>query len=302
MDDFIRSLSLHLPIYALSWQFTTVLLIAAAIGIALGLYCRFFLGAFLVWGLVVGFVGSLVLWLLISVLALKWALLLAAALALVIFAGFYLDEQTPVTGAELVAAAAVRDSQLAELFSHDNGAAESIADALNLGLDEAEPKWPSGHFFAGIPRRVTENLKILLIMGFGGIGSLALVFHFLVPAPNNPQILNYERSCTAMPSREAAECFMSKTALVEAQLMESIDTTSAVVYWAGKEGTGDQWKAEMSFSLEDWFEHRDRLCKTQRFLLPMSFDATPYIARCRLRMTVEFVGVLAKYGSGKIVR
>ena len=109
MREFIENVSLHAPLFATEESFLFVLAVCLAAGVALGIFCRLVYGAFLLWGFLVGSIGLLLLWVLVAALPVKWALVLAAAVALPIALLFYIDQKSEVTAAEFEAAAAKRD-------------------------------------------------------------------------------------------------------------------------------------------------------------------------------------------------
>jgi len=185
MEEFFSTISLHTPIFAGEWNVATVISIAIGAGLLLALYCRVTFGAYFVWGFMVGMLGALFLWLVIAVIPLKWAILVVAAMVLLIGAGFYIDEQSRVTAAELVDAAAERNPYLLALFERDPEAAESITETLNLGLDDAEPIWPPESHLAGISKRVTQNVRYMLTYGFALLGVMALLIHFAIPSKSD---------------------------------------------------------------------------------------------------------------------
>lgn len=313
MEEFLSTLSFHTPIFPLDWNITKVLAIAVVAGVLLGIYCRLSLGAFLIWGLLVGFLGVLLLWLLVSVLALKWAIVVAGGIALLISVGFYLDEQTPVTGTELVDAAAMRNSHLSELFDRDPNAAASIAETLNLGLDESEPKWPGDSALAGIPKRVTRNIRFMLTFGFALLGILALFFYFeaLLPVedgidlPTEDALAQFEKECGGMSGIVEERCILILTARLELRLAAVTDSAEDVVLEKNVEPNGNQlivpidaWRISMQASNQHWLKYRDSTCDTIKYLTYLGSGTGRFIARCRLRMTFEHVKRMESYGYG----
>lgn len=313
MEEFVSSLSLHAPFFDLGWDVTRVLIVAGAVGLLLGLYCRLVLGAFLVWGIVVGFLITLLAWVLVSVLALKWALILAAGVALVLGVLFYLDEQTPVTGSELIAAAKTRNSHLVELFDRDPDAADSIAETLNLGLDESDPKWPSDSLLAGLSMRVTRNVRNMLLLGFSVLAVFALVVHWGLSAPveYTGRVPSYddlsllEAECDLFSGIEEEQCLLGHTKDLEARIPDLLDQASIRVQSISENEVlpltdlqMKKWELEMLYSYRDWVTYRDRRCDTIKYLTHFGSGTGPFVAHCRLRMTFEHLHRLEMYGSG----
>jgi hypothetical protein len=175
MREFIENVSLHAPLFATEESFLFVLAVCLAAGVALGIFCRLVYGAFLLWGFLVGSIGLLLLWVLVAALPVKWALVLAAAVALPIALLFYIDEKSEVTAAEFEAAAAKRDIDLEEMFSGDPDAAEIMAEIANLDVEDPSNDWPEGSMFQGIPKRVVRNAALMLLGGYLALSAIALI-------------------------------------------------------------------------------------------------------------------------------
>ena len=312
MKEFLMNISLHAPLYPLDWTLTVVLSGASVVGLVLGLYCRRTLGAFLIWGLVVGFLGSLFVWLIISVLALKWATIVFGTAALLLFAGFYLDEQAPVTGAELVEAAAARNSHLGDLFAQDEEAADSIAATLNLGLDESEPKWGADSMFAGIPKRVTRMIRFMLTIGVGALVVLTMVFLYAVPSPDASDehvatdtiLAQYEETCGELSGIVEERCLLEITKGLEKRINALIGSAETAVLGSYDElGTIranvpiERWRSSMIESEQQWLQYRDSTCDTLKYLTYLGSGTGRFVATCRLRMTFAHVQRLESYGA-----
>ena len=167
--EFIENISLNAPLFASDESFLFVLAVSLAAGVALGIYCRLVYGAFLLWGFLVGSIGLLLIWVLVAALPVKWALVLAAAVALPIVVLFYVDEKSEVTAAEFEAAAAKRNIDLPDLFSGDPDAAKIMAEIANLGVEDPSNDWPEGSMFRGIPKRIVRNAALMLVGGYSGL-------------------------------------------------------------------------------------------------------------------------------------
>jgi uncharacterized protein YecT (DUF1311 family) len=313
MEEFFRSLSIHAPIFDLGWTVAKILVVAAAAGLLLGLYCRLVLGAFLIWGLLVGFLGVLFVWLLVSVLALKWTILFAGGVALLIGALFYLDEQSPVTGSELVAAATTRNSHLLELFDRDPDATASIAETLNLGIEESDPRWPSDSALAGIPKRVTRSVRLILTFGFSVLAILALFVYWGMPSPggavgvlsNYDELSLYETECNELSGIQEEQCLLSHTEELEARLSSLLERSKQLIHDRSENqvlpltaNQMDMWKLQMLISYREWTEYRDSTCDTIKYLTHFGSGTGRFVARCRLRMTFEQIRRLETYGAG----
>jgi len=166
MKEILNSISLHEPLVSSDYGFMVALVVALAAGAGLSLFCRFYYKGFVIWGFLVGSLGLLVLWLIMTVLALKWTLVAAGAVGLPIWILFYVDEQSIFTAVELEQAAIQRESEMRRLFENDPEAAQSIADNLNLGIDDPPDDWPEGSFFRGMSKRIVRNAVLMLIGGY----------------------------------------------------------------------------------------------------------------------------------------
>ena len=174
VKELLNSISLHEPLVSSDYGFGVALVAALVVGAGLSLFCRVYYNGFALWGFLAGSLGLLVLWLILTVLALKWALVAAAAIGLPIWILFYVDEQSIVTAIELEQAAIQRESELQQLFENDPEAAQSMADNLNLGIDDPVDDWPEGSLFLGIPRRIVRNAAMMLIGGYAVLIYVAL--------------------------------------------------------------------------------------------------------------------------------
>ncbi len=169
VKELLNSISLHESLVSSDYGFGVALVAALAAGAGLSLFCRVYYKSFVLWGFLVGSLGLLVLWLILTVLALKWALVAAGAIGLPIWILFYVDEQCVVTAIELEQAAIQRESELQQLFEDDPEAAQSMADNLNLGIDDPVDDRPEGSFFLGIPKRIVRNAALMLIGGYAAL-------------------------------------------------------------------------------------------------------------------------------------
>jgi hypothetical protein len=176
MGEFLRNIELHEPLVSGSYGFMAALLVALAAGVALSIFCKVYYRAFALWGFLVGSLGLLFLWLILTVLALHWALVVAAGIALPIWILFYIDEQSIVTAVELEQAAIQRESELQQLFESDPEAARSMAETLNLGNDDPTGDWSEGSIFQGIPRRIVRNAILMLIGGYAALIYVAVKY------------------------------------------------------------------------------------------------------------------------------
>ena len=169
MKEILNNISLHAPLVGSDHGFMVALVVALAAGAGLSLFCRFYYNGFALWGFLVGSLGLLLLWLILAVLTLKWALVTAGAVGLPIGILFYIDEQSIVTAIELKQAAIQRESEMQQLFEDDPEAAQSMADNLNLGIDDPVDDWPEGSVFQGIPKRIVRNAALMLIGGYAAL-------------------------------------------------------------------------------------------------------------------------------------
>jgi len=170
VKESLNRASLHEPLVNSDYGFGLALVAALAAGAGLSWICRVYYKGFALWGFLVGSLGLLVLWLILTVLAFKWALVAAAAaIGLPIWILYYVDEQSIVTATELEQAANQRESELQQLFENDPDAAQSMADNLNLGIDDPVDDWPEGSLFLGIPRRIVRNAAMMLIGGYAAL-------------------------------------------------------------------------------------------------------------------------------------
>lgn len=169
MEEILNNIDLHEPLAGSSYGIMAALLVALAAGVALSIFCKVYYRGFALWGFLVDSLGLLFFWLILTVLALKWALVVAAGIALPIWILFYIDEQSVVTAVELEQAAIQRESWLQLLFESDPDAARSMAETLSLGNDDATGDWPEGSVFQGIPRRIVRNGILMLIGGYAAL-------------------------------------------------------------------------------------------------------------------------------------
>ena len=155
-------------------------LIALACGLAFGGFCRVYFGSFFIWGLSVGVLLVSIGWLITFVLPIKWALILFASIALPLAVFRYVDESSLVHSSELRKAANDRGvREISALFENDPDAAQSLADALNSGIEYHEDEWPEGSPWRGIPRRVLDRAIAAIAIGYAVIIACGLAIFYL---------------------------------------------------------------------------------------------------------------------------
>jgi uncharacterized protein YecT (DUF1311 family) len=60
----------------------------------------------------------------------------------------------------------------------------------------------------------------------------------------------------------------------------------------------DKWKEAIELSHKEWLDYRETSCDMIRFLAWQGSGTGRFLQMCRLRMTVERIDAMKKYGDG----